>query len=56
MHQVGFDWQQKVFNMSEMHVEPSFLCDYVTSRNSYNKHVMTSTDKSKHIFKNHKLH
>ena len=56
MHQVGFGRKWKVFSMIEMHVEPAFLCDYVTSRNDYCKCVMTSTTKSKRVFKNHKLH
>ena len=29
--------------MNKMHVEPSLLCDYITSKNGYCKHVMTST-------------
>ena len=42
--------------MKEMHVEPLFLCDFITSKNGYCKHIMTSMTKSKHVFKNHKLH
>ena len=42
--------------MNEMHAEPPFPCDYVTSRNGYCKRVMTSTAESKRVFNNHKLH
>ena len=56
MHQVGFGQEQKVFSINEMHVEPPFLCDYITSRNGYCKGGMTSVAKSKRIFKNHKVH
>ena len=42
--------------MNEMHAEPPFPCDYVTSRNGYCKHIMTSMAESKRVFKNHKLH
>ena len=42
--------------MNGMHTEPTFLCNYLISRNGYCKHIITSTPKSKHIFKNHKLH
>ena len=37
MHQVGFSRKWKVFSMNEMHTEPPFTCDYVTSRNGYCK-------------------
>ena len=56
MYQVGLGQKQEVFSMNEMHAEPPFPCDHVTSRNGYCKHVITSTAKSKHVFKNHKLH
>ena len=39
--------ESKVFSINEMHAESSFPCDYITSRNGYCKHVMTSTTKSK---------
>ena len=51
MHQIGFSREQKVFCMNEMHVESQFSCAYVTSKNGYRKHVMTSTAESKHILK-----
>ena len=37
-------------SINEMHTEPPFLYDYVTSRNSYCKGVMTSTAESKRVF------
>ena len=45
-----------VKSLNEMHAEPPFPCDYVTSRNGYRKRVMTSTAESKCFFKNHKLY
>ena len=36
--------------MNEMHAEPPFLCDCVTSGNGYCKRVMTSTAESKPVF------
>ena len=42
--------------MSEMHAEPPFPCDYVTSKNGYCKRIITSTAENKRVFKNHKLH
>ena len=56
MHQVGFGQKRKVFSMNEMHAEPLFPWDYVTSRNNYCICIMISTVESKHVFKNHKLH
>ena len=47
MHKVWFGREQKVFSMNEMHVELPFPCDYITSRNSYCKRVVTSTAESK---------
>ena len=45
-----------IFNMNEMHAEPPFPYDYITSRNGYCKPIMISMAESKHVFKNHKLH
>ena len=42
MHKVGFGQKRKIFSMNKMHAEPPFLCDNVTSRNGYSKHIMTS--------------
>ena len=39
---------EKVFSMKEIHAEPPFPCDYI--RNSYCKHVITSTAESKRVF------
>ena len=43
--------KNKVFSMYEMHAESSYLGDYVTSRNGYCKHIMTSMAESKSILK-----
>ena len=52
-----FACSQEVFSMNEIHVEPPFPCDYVTSRNIYCKRVITSTAESKcTFFLNHKLY
>ena len=56
MHQVGFGRKWEVFSMNEMHVEPTFLFDCITSGNGYCKCVMTSMAESKHVFLNHQLH
>ena len=48
MYQVRFGRKREVFSMKEIHVETTFLCDYV--RNSYCKRVKTSTAESKCIF------
>ena len=45
---------EKVFSMKVIHAEPPFPCDYV--RNGYWKCIITSTDESKRVFLNHKLH
>ena len=50
MHQVGFGRKREVFSMKEIHAEPPFPCDYVTSRNGYCKRVITSMAESKHVF------
>ena len=54
---IKFARKREVFSMNEMHAEPPFLCDCVTSRNGYRKRVITSTAESKRVFfLNHKLH
>ena len=47
MHKVGFGRERKVCTMDEIHAEPPFPYDYVTSRNGNCKRVLISTAESK---------
>ena len=56
MYPVWLGRKWNISNMNEMQSEPRLSCDYVTSRNSYCKRVITSTSESKRVFfLNHKL-
>ena len=48
---IKLDLVESEKSSAEMHAETPFLYDYVTSRNSYCKRVMTSTAESKRVLK-----